>query len=77
MSQALLICSSVVAPLGEKARPLEKDKPLEPLKDWSLCPPELLQALEELPWAPLERLEPPMQLFKATLGPFYCKYVNM
>ena len=33
---ASLICRSVVAPLGEKARPLE------PLKDWILCPLQLL-----------------------------------
>ena len=68
--QASLICGNVEAPLGEKARPLE------PLKDWSLCPPELLQALEELLWATLERQEPPMQLFKAPLGPFCCKHEN-
>ena len=51
--QAKLICGSVVAPLGEKASPLEKDKAFGASKDWSLCPLELLQALLELLHAPL------------------------
>ena len=67
-----MICGSVVAPLGEKARLLEKNKALEPLKDWSLCLQELLQALLELlhaplqlDWAPLELPKAPMKLFQA------------
>ena len=58
--QALLICGSVVAPLGEKASPLEKDKASGASKDWSLCPLELKQA-------PLELLHPPLQLIWAPL----------
>ena len=33
----IIIFGSVVAPLGEKARPLEKDKAPGASKDWSLC----------------------------------------
>ena len=38
----------MVAPLGEKASPLEKDKASGASKDWSFCPLELIQALLEL-----------------------------
>ena len=38
----------MVAPLGEKASPLEKDQASGASKDWSLCPLELIQALLEL-----------------------------
>ena len=44
----------MVAPLGEKASPLEKDEASGVSKDWSLCPLELLQALLELLHAPLQ-----------------------
>ena len=67
----------MVAPLGEKASPLEKDKASGASKDWSLCPLELIQALLELLhaplqllWTPLELLEALMQLFQAPLGQF-------
>ena len=60
---------------GRAAR--SKTRPLEPLKDWSLCLLELLHALLELLhaplqllWAPLELLEALMQLFQAPLGQF-------
>ena len=42
----------MVALLGEKARPLEKDKAFGASKDWSLSPLELTQALLELLHAP-------------------------
>ena len=58
--QAPLKYGSVVAPLGEKGSPLEKDKASGVSKDWSLCPLEVIQALLELIWAPLELPKAPM-----------------
>ena len=66
-----MICASVVAPLGEKARPLEKDKASGASKDWSLYPLELLQALLELLHAPLQLIWAPLELPKALTMPFF------
>ena len=57
----------VVAPLREKASPLEKDKASGASKDWSLCPLELLQALLELLHAPLQLIWAPLELPKAPM----------
>ena len=65
--QAKLICGSVVAPLGEKASPLEKDKAFGAFKDWSLCPLELIWALLELLHAPLQLIWAPLELPKAPM----------
>ena len=57
---------------------------MEPVKDWSLCPLELLKAPQkllhdplQLLWAPLELLGALMQPFQTPLGPFCCKYVKL
>ena len=60
----------MVAPLGEKASPLEKDKASGASKDWSLCPLEMLHAPLQLIWAPLE-------LPKALTMPFFLKNVKI
>ena len=65
--QASLICGSVVAPLGEKSSPLDKDKAFGAFKDWSLCPLELIQALLELLHAPLQLIWVPIELPKAPM----------
>ena len=44
----------MVAPLGVKPSPLEKNKASGASKDWSLCPLELIHAPLQLIWAPLE-----------------------
>ena len=62
-----MICGSVVAPLGERASPLEKDKASGASKDWSLCPLELIQALMELLYAPLQLIWAPLELPKAPI----------
>jgi len=64
----------VVAPLGEKASPLEKDKASGASKDWSLCPLELIQALLELLHAPLQLIWAPLELPKTLTMPFFLKY---
>ena len=78
-NQAYLICGSVVALLGEKASPLEKDKAPGAYKDWNLCPLELIQALLELLNSPLQLILAPLELPKALTMPFFCffffKYV--
>ena len=61
----------MVAPLGEKAGPLEKDKASGASKDWSLCPLELIQALLELLHAPLQLIWAPLELPKALAMPFF------
>ena len=61
-TQAPLKCGSVVAPLGEKGRPLLKDKASGVSKDWSLCPLELIQALPELLPAPLQLIWASLEL---------------
>ena len=61
----------MVAPLGEKASPLEKDKASGASKDWSLCPLELIQALLELLHAPLQLIWAPLELPKALTMPFF------
>ena len=67
-----MIYGSVVAPLGEKASPLEKYKAS---KDWSLCPLELIQALLELLNAPLQLIWAPLKLPKAPVsGHFFLKF---
>ena len=60
----------MVAPLGEKASPLEKDKASGASKDWSLCPLELIQALLELLHAPLQLIWAPLELPKAPMWLF-------
>ena len=62
-----MICGSVVAPLGEKASHLEKDKASAAAKDWSLCPLELIQALLELLHAPLQLIWALLELPKALM----------
>ena len=62
----------MVAPLGEKASPLEKDKASGASKDWSLCPLELIQALLELLHAPLQLIWAP-KAPKALTMPFFLK----
>ena len=61
----------MVALLGEKASPLEKDKASGASKDWSLCPLEQLQALLELLHAPLQLIWAPLALTM----PFFLKNV--
>ena len=64
----------MVALLGEKARPLEKDKASGASKDWSLFPLELIQALLELLNAPLQLIWAPLKLPKAPVsGHFFLK----
>ena len=67
----------MVAPLGEKASPLEKDKAPGASKDWSLCPLELIQALLELLHAPLQLIWAPLELPKALTMPFFLKNVKI
>ena len=64
----------MVAPLGEKASPLEKYKAS---KDWSLCPLELIQALLELLHAPLQLIWAPLELPKTLTMPFFQKNVEI
>ena len=67
----------MVAPLGEKASPLEKDKASGASKDWSLCPLELIEALLELLHAPLQLIWAPLELPKALTMPFFLKNVKI
>ena len=67
----------MVAPLGEKASPLEKDKASGASKDWSLCPLELIQALLELLHAPLQLIWAPLELPKALTMPFLSRNINI
>ena len=67
----------MVAPLGEKASPLEKDKASGASQDWSLCPLELIQALLELLHAPLQLIWAPLELPKALTKPFLLKNVKI
>ena len=61
----------MVAPLGEKASPLEKDKAYGASKDWSLCPLELIQTLLELLHAPLQLIWGTLEIPKALTMPFF------
>ena len=67
----------MVAPLGEKASPLEKDKASGASKDWSLCLLELIQALLELLHAPLQLIGAPLELPKALTMQFFLKNVTI
>ena len=67
----------MVALLGEKASPLEKDKASGASKDWSLCPLELIQVLLELLHAPLQLIRAPLILQKAPTMPFFLKNVKI
>ena len=67
----------MVAPLSEKASPLEKDKAPGDSKDWSHCPLELIQALLELLHAPLQLIWAPLELPKALTMPFFLKNVKI
>ena len=67
----------MVAPLGEKASPLEKDKASGSSKDWSLCPLKLIQALLELLHAPLQLIWIPLELPKALTMPFFLNFFSL